>query len=231
MFLARNAGFIAVGLVVRADQATLPVLLPTLAVMVKNASLYAGIEAFAGVELTHVPPALLPDAVAQARELGAALVLGHGEGIPCSAVDTAEQGGNLAAIEAGVDILACPGLITAEDAARAAERGVLLELSLAPRHSLANGHVALMAARHGCGLIIGGNFGKATDFVSPQATRALYRAAAVGAGVSPHITETAARTLAQTLLRACQGQTPSKRSQQKAAPFPTDEERFGTNPH
>ena len=60
MLLARNAGFIAVGLVVRADQATLPVLLPGLADMVKNASLYAGIEAFAGVELIHVPPALLP---------------------------------------------------------------------------------------------------------------------------------------------------------------------------
>lgn len=210
MLLARNAGFIAVGLVVRADQATLPVLLPGLADMVKNASLYAGIEAFAGVELIHVPPALLPDAVAKARELGAALVLGHGEGIPCSATDTAERGGNLAAIEAGVDILAHPGLITAEDAARAAERGVLLELSLAPRHSLANGHVALMAARHGCGVIIGGNFGKAADFVSPQATRALYRAAAAGAGISPHTTEAAARTLAQNLLRACQGQTPSK---------------------
>ena len=210
MLLARNAGFIAVGLVVRADQATLPVLLPGLADMVKNASLYAGIEAFAGVELIHVPPALLPDAVAKARELGAALVLGHGEGIPCSATDTAERGGNLAAIEAGVDILARPGLIPAEDAARAAERGVLLELSLAPRHSLANGHVALMAARHGCGVIIGGNFGKAADFVSPQATRALYRAAAAGAGISPHTTEAAARTLAQNLLRACQGQTPSK---------------------
>ena len=67
-----------------------------------------------------------------------------------------------------------------------------------------------MAARHGCGVIIGGNFGKAADFVSPQATRALYRAAAAGAGISPHTTEAAARTLAQNLLRACQGQTPSK---------------------
>lgn len=206
MRLARNAGFIGVGLVVRADQATLPMLLPTLAVMVKTASLYAGIEAFAGVELVHIPPALLPDAVARARELGAAVVLGHGEGIPFSATDTVERGSNLAAIEAGVDILAHPGLITAEDAARAAERGVLLELSLAPRHSLANGHVARMAERHGCGLLIGGNIKTAAEFVSPQSMRTLYRAAAAGAGVSPRTTEMTARTFAQTLLRACQKQ-------------------------
>lgn len=205
MRLARNAGFVGVGLVVRADQATLPALLPALAAMVKTASLHAGIEAFAGVELAHVPPPLLPDAVAHARELGAAVVLGHGEGIPFSTLDTVERGSNLAAIEAGVDILAHPGLITAEDATRAAERGVLLELSLAPRHSLANGHVARMAERHGCGLLIGGNFKTAADFVSPQATRALYRAAAAGAGVSPQTTEMTARTFAQALLRACQG--------------------------
>lgn len=68
MRLAKCAGFRAVGLIVRADPSTLPILLPTLKTLVKTCSLYAGIEAFAGVELVHVPPALLPDAVGQARE-------------------------------------------------------------------------------------------------------------------------------------------------------------------
>ena len=91
----------------------------------------ADIEAFAGVELVHVPPALLPDAVEQARAQGAALVLAHGESIPRQLVDVVETGTNLAAIRAGVDILAHPGLITPEDAGLATEKGVLLELNTA----------------------------------------------------------------------------------------------------
>ena len=146
MRLAKCAGFRAVGLIVRADPSTLPILLPTLKTLVKTCSLYAGIEAFAGVELVHVPPALLPDAVGQAREQGAALILAHGESIPRQLVDVVETGTNLAAINAGVDILAHPGLITVEDAQLAAEKGVLLELNTAPRHCLANGHIARMAA-------------------------------------------------------------------------------------
>ena len=87
MRLAKCAGFRAVGLIVRADPSTLPILLPTLKTLVKTCSLYAGIEAFAGVELVHVPPALLPDAVGQAREQGAALILAHGESIPRQLAD------------------------------------------------------------------------------------------------------------------------------------------------
>lgn len=132
MRLAKCAGFRAVGLIVRADPSTLPILLPTLKTLVKTCSLYADIEAFAGVELVHVPPALLPDAVGQAREQGAALILAHGESIPRQLVDVVETGTNLAAINAGVDILAHPGLITVEDAQLAAEKGVLLELNTAP---------------------------------------------------------------------------------------------------
>ena len=56
MRLAKCAGFRAVGLIVRADPSTLPILLPTLKTLVKTCSLYADIEAFAGVELVHVPP-------------------------------------------------------------------------------------------------------------------------------------------------------------------------------
>ena len=135
MRLAKCAGFRAVGLIVRADPSTLPILLPTLKTLVKTCSLYADIEAFAGVELVHVPPALLPDAVGQAREQGAALILAHGESIPRQLADVVETGTNLAAINAGVDILAHPGLITVEDAQLAAEKGVLLELNTAPGYA------------------------------------------------------------------------------------------------
>ena len=196
MRLAKCAGFRAVGLIVRADPSTLPILLPTLKTLVKTCSLYADIEAFAGVELVHVPPALLPDAVGQARE--------HGESIPRQLADVVETGTNLAAINAGVDILAHPGLITVEDAQLAAEKGVLLELNTAPRHCLANGHIVRMAERFGCELLLNSDASSSADFESPDVTQALRKAAALGAGLDAeglsrlHVTE---RKLVQKLLR------------------------------
>ena len=196
MRLAKCAGFRAVGLIVRADPSTLPILLPTLKTLVKTCSLYADIEAFAGVELVHVPPALLPDAVGQAREQGAALILAHGESIPRQLADVVET--------AGVDILAHPGLITVEDAQLAAEKGVLLELNTAPRHCLANGHIVRMAERFGCELLLNSDASSSADFESPDVTQALRKAAALGAGLDAeglsrlHVTE---RKLVQKLLR------------------------------
>ena len=189
MRLAKCAGFRAVGLIVRADPSTLPILLPTLKTLVKTCSLYADIEAFAGVELVHVPPALL---------------LAHGESIPRQLADVVETGTNLAAINAGVDILAHPGLITVEDAQLAAEKGVLLELNTAPRHCLANGHIVRMAERFGCELLLNSDASSSADFESPDVTQALRKAAALGAGLDAeglsrlHVTE---RKLVQKLLR------------------------------
>lgn len=164
MRLARLNGYKAVGLLVRADGATLALLLPWLLQFSRHYSLYSGVEAFAGVELVHIPPALMPEAVAEARSLGAALVVAHGETMD----GTAECGTNHAAIDAGVDILAHPGLLTHEDAAFAAERGVLLELTTAPVHCLANAHVAAMAKEYGCGMVFGGNVKQIFDFASQE---------------------------------------------------------------
>lgn len=184
MRLAHCAGYKAIGLVVRTDLSAVDMLLPPLLTLVKNCSLYTGIEAFAGVELVHLPPPLLPDAVAEVRDKGAALVLVHGETIPRNPAETVETGTNFAAIQAGADILAHPGLITEEDAALATEKGVLLELSAAPRHALANGHIALAAKRHGCRLVLNSDAGSASDFLFPQASQALRRAVAAGAGLN-----------------------------------------------
>ena len=149
---AARSGIRAAGLIMRDDGSGLD-RLKSLAAEVRRSSLFAGVEAFIGVELVHVPPALLPEVVAEARRAGAQLVLVHGESLNYG-VDT---GTNHAAIEAGADILAHPGLLDARAAAWAAERGVALELSSCPRHGLSNGHVAAMAARFGCALVPGSN--------------------------------------------------------------------------
>ena len=93
-FAALN-GYRAVGLILRSSELDMPPLMP-LAKDIKRLSLHANIEAVLGVELVHIPPALLPEAVDNVREAGAGLVLAHGETL----LEKVEEGTNFAAIMA-----------------------------------------------------------------------------------------------------------------------------------
>jgi histidinol phosphatase-like PHP family hydrolase len=135
------------------------------------------VEALPGAELTHVRPELAERTVRAAREAGARLVLGHGETIS----EPVLPGSNRAYIEAGLEILAHPGLISLEDARRAAELGVCLEISGRKGHSLTNGHVALMARRAGARLVFGTDAHELGDLM----TRARAEQVALGAGMTP----------------------------------------------
>ncbi len=111
----------------------------------------AGIRVVPGVEPTHCPPERFAELTERARALGARFVVGHGETL----VEPVAPGTNRAAIEAGVDVLAHPGLISEEDARLAAKRGVALELTARRGHCLTNGHVAQVARRAGAALVFG----------------------------------------------------------------------------
>ena len=134
----------------------------SLTAQVRRYSLYADVEAVAGVELRHVPPALIPSAAQQARDEGAALVLVYGETLS----DQVAEGTNFAAIDAGADILVHPGLIDEKAAAYAAEKGVALEFTSCPRYALANAHTASMALRFGCPLVRGSAATKAEEMTT-----------------------------------------------------------------
>ena len=171
---ASLAGLRFVGLTVKSDGSDLS-RLGAVVSHVRRLSLYADMEARTGVELHHVPPALLPDTVRQAREAGAEIVIVHGETL----CDQVETGTNFAAIEAGADILAHPGLIDEKCAEFAAERGVALEFTSCPRHALANAHVADLALRFGCLLVRG----SAARCASELATRSFWMQVVRGADV------------------------------------------------
>jgi histidinol phosphatase-like PHP family hydrolase len=137
------------------------------------AGAYKGIEVLPGCELTHVPPLLIPRFIDQARDCGAELVLVHGETI----VEPVKEGTNRAAIEAGADVLAHPGLVSEDDVRRAAEMGVRLELSGRRGHSLTNGHVARLALEHGAKLVFGSDGHAPGDYPTrAQAERILHGA-------------------------------------------------------
>jgi putative hydrolase len=103
-----------------------------------------------GIELTHIPPESIPSLVRRSRELGAKLVVVHGETI----VEPVAPGTNRMAIESSADILAHPGLITEEEVILAKEHSVSLELTSRKGHSLTNGHVAQLAHKAGAPLVL-----------------------------------------------------------------------------
>jgi len=135
-----------------------------------------------GLEFTHLPPALIGPLAAAARALGVPLIVVHGETL----AEPVAPGTNRAALDADINILAHPGLITREEAALAQEKGIFLEISARKGHSLANGHVAQIARETGASLILD------TDSHSPGdlITRAQAERLLQGAGLSPAETQT-----------------------------------------
>ena len=112
---------------------------------------YWDILAIPGVELTHLPSHAIDTAAKRAKQLGAWLVVVHGETIS----EPVEQGTNLAAVQSSfVDILAHPGLLTREEAQLAAEKGIFLEITARDGHSCTNEHVASLAQEAQANLII-----------------------------------------------------------------------------
>ena len=135
------------------------------------------INAIPGVELTYVPPAAINDVARRAKELGALLVIVHGETI----VEPVEKGTNKAALMCPyVDILAHPGLITKEEAQLAAANGIYLEISARKGHSLTNGHVVRLAQEAGAKLLLDSDAHDPGDIL----TQSLARRIIMGAGLT-----------------------------------------------
>jgi histidinol phosphatase-like PHP family hydrolase len=147
---AEDRGLKAIGMTDHGDSSNIDFIIPRLVNIAEELSRVMSIRVIAGIEITHVPPVLIADVSARARALGAAIVIVHGETL----VEPVAPGTNRAAIAAGVDVLAHPGLISEEDVIAAGERNVLLEISARPGHAFANGHVAALARKHGVGMVL-----------------------------------------------------------------------------
>jgi putative hydrolase len=126
-----------------------------------------------GLEFTHLPPALIGPLTAKARALGVPLIIVHGETL----AEPVALGTNRAALEADIDILSHPGLITQEEAALAREKDVFLEISARKGHCLANGHVARMALEVGASLIVNTDSHAPGDLISRQQAERIARGA------------------------------------------------------
>lgn len=170
-----SLGYRAVAITDHSDASNLDFIIPRIIKVADDLNRSQPVKVIPGIELTHIPPKSIGSFIAKARALGARLVLVHGESI----VEPVAAGTNRAAIEGGADILAHPGLISDEDAALAAEKGVLLEISARAGHSFTNGHVAGTARNAGAVLVLN------SDAHSPDnlMTREFASKVAEGAGM------------------------------------------------
>lgn len=124
-----------------------------------------GIRLIPGVELTHIPPRSIPYLAREAKKLGAEVVVIHGE----TPVEPIQEGTNLAACGCGdVDILAHPGMMAEEEAIKAKENGIFLELSYRSGHCLGNGHVARLAKKCGAQLLVDSDAHNIGDHLTPE---------------------------------------------------------------
>jgi len=87
----------------------------------------------------------------------------HGETL----VEPVMKGTNRAALEADIDILAHPGLISARDAELAKKKGIFLELTSRPGHRDTNAHVVEQALKSGARLILNNDSHSPEDIISP----------------------------------------------------------------
>ncbi len=151
-----------------------------------------------GIELTHVAPQSIAPLAKRAKELGAGLVVVHGETVS----EPVRPGTNRAAVECpAVDILAHPGFITLEEARLAAENGIYLELTSRKGHCLTNGHVAKIARQAGAKLVLNTDTHTPRDMIDQEMARCV----AAGAGLSEAEVEAATVTNPQALVRRAIG--------------------------
>lgn len=108
------------------------------------------IRVIPGAEITHPPAGSIKELVKEARTMGAKMILVHGETL----AEPVVSGTNRKAMEAGIDILAHPGLISKADFLFAKKQGVLLEVSARKGHSISNGYLVGLWRRLGGKLII-----------------------------------------------------------------------------
>lgn len=173
---AESRGYKALAITDHGDHSNFDLIIPRIVKVFREIQPYTKVTLLPGIELTHVPPEILPLIAKEARALGAKIIIVHGETL----VEPVKEGTNRAAIESDIDILAHPGLISEEEVKEAVKRGIYLEITARKGHSLSNGHVATLAKKYGAKLVINTDSHSPTDLIDEYFAKKVLR----GAGLS-----------------------------------------------
>ena len=160
------------------------------------------ILAIPGIELTHVPAQAIAETAKQAKQLGACIVVVHGETI----VEPVEKGTNLAALNSPhVDILAHPGLLSLEEAKLAAANGIFLEISARKGHCLTNGHIAHLAQQAGANLLLSSDAHSEQDLLTATLADSIMRGTGLDTNTCHQVLTTNPQALIKRLPPRCYG--------------------------
>jgi len=156
----------AIAITDHADSSNLEEALFAITKYVKEEGSTLPIKVIPGVEISYLAPQLIEKYAKHARELGAKIIIVHGE----SPVEPVPKGTNHAALKLKglVDILAHPGWITEDDAKLAALNDIYLELSARKGHLKGNKHVVKMAKKTGAKLLINTDTHSEKDLITQE---------------------------------------------------------------
>ncbi len=191
---AAVAGYRAIALTDHGDFSNFDLIIPRIVRVAAALGKEWGLTVLPGIELTHIPPTQIAEAAREARRLGAQIIVCHGETI----AEPVAPGTNRSALEADIDILSHPGLITPEEAALAARRGILLEITTRRSHALTNGHVAKTALAAGAKLTVNTDTHSPGDLTSLASAKKI----ALGAGLSEEQFEQCRRNAEELVRKA-----------------------------
>ncbi|MDD5155777.1 MAG: histidinol phosphate phosphatase domain-containing protein [Candidatus Omnitrophica bacterium] len=124
----------------------------------------SGIKVLPGIELTHLPVEQFSPLTKYCRRQGIKVIVAHGQTL----AEPVIKNTNRAALEADIDILAHPGLISDEDARLAKKNNIFLEVTCRRGHKVTNVHVIEKALKAGAKLILNTDSHTPEDIISPQ---------------------------------------------------------------
>lgn len=191
--LAKVMNHKAIAITDHVDISTLDHVIPRIVQVSEELMKYWDIIVIPGAELTMVPAKSISELAKKSREYGAKLILVHGETL----AEPVEEGTNLAAVNADIDILTHPGLITEEVCQVASNNGVIFELTSRRGHALTNGIVAKLAIENGVKLIVCTDAHEPGDLIDQEVAWKI----AVGAGLSKQQAREALEITPERLLK------------------------------
>jgi len=158
------AGYKVIAITDHADYSNIKNVIKAILNFTKHWPKDSAITILPGIELTHLPPEQFAPLIRYSRRQGIKIIVGHGE----TPAEPIVKGVNRAAIMAGVDILAHPGLINDDEAKLAAEKNIFLEITARKGHCDTNAHVAQTAIRNNANLILNTDAHAPLDIITPD---------------------------------------------------------------
>lgn len=160
---ASHLGYEGIAITDHVDSSNIETVVTSMVSVSKDLNKHLDLRVIPGVEITHAPVLMIDDLASKAKQLGAQLVVVHGE----SLVEPVHPKTNLTAVSCKmVDILAHPGLLTEEEGGLAEKNEIYLELSARRGHCLANGRVAKVAMKTGAKMLLNTDLHQPEEFLS-----------------------------------------------------------------